>query len=173
MAGLRPGELRGVPQGHGWEPIPEPRYSIYFKLRFSKSACSFYQNCQKTSSRWPKTLSPLPRSSRTATTLSSPPKLLERLWPTPLPSERRLTSPPWTARSSRFVGPSGVGWLWSGLRTLLTRVVSMYPQCTVSVEGGKMVCKTGKFCHTQELKGGEMIEVQWISTHRRVNICKE
>lgn len=28
------------------------------------------------------------------------------------------------------------------------------------MEGGKMVCKTGKFCHIQELKGGEMIEVR-------------
>lgn len=31
------------------------------------------------------------------------------------------------------------------------------------MDGGKLVCKTGKFCHTQELKGGEMIEVRWAS----------
>lgn len=36
------------------------------------------------------------------------------------------------------------------------------PQCTVNLEGGKLVCKTGKFCHIQELKGGEMVEVQCI-----------
>lgn len=34
-------------------------------------------------------------------------------------------------------------------------------QCTVNMEGGKMVCKTGKFCHIQELVGGEMVEVSW------------
>ncbi|KAM3873105.1 fatty acid-binding protein 10-A, liver basic [Diretmus argenteus] len=30
--------------------------------------------------------------------------------------------------------------------------------CKVNMEGGKLVCKTDKFCHVQELKGGEMIE---------------
>ncbi|XP_070768158.1 fatty acid-binding protein 10-A, liver basic [Enoplosus armatus] len=31
-------------------------------------------------------------------------------------------------------------------------------KCIVDKEGGKLVCKTGKFCHIQELKGGEMVE---------------
>ncbi|CAL8249589.1 unnamed protein product [Boreogadus saida] len=31
-------------------------------------------------------------------------------------------------------------------------------KCTVTMDQGKMVCNTGKFCHVQELKGGEMIE---------------
>ncbi|XP_028984695.1 fatty acid-binding protein 10-A, liver basic [Betta splendens] len=31
-------------------------------------------------------------------------------------------------------------------------------KCTVNLEGGKLVCKTGKICHVQELKGGELIE---------------
>merc|ERR1712243_142314 len=31
-------------------------------------------------------------------------------------------------------------------------------KCTVNMEGGKMVCNTGKFLHVQELKGGEMVE---------------
>lgn len=35
-------------------------------------------------------------------------------------------------------------------------------QCIVNLEGGKLVCNTGKFCHVQELKGGEMVEVQYI-----------
>ncbi len=35
-------------------------------------------------------------------------------------------------------------------------------QCTVNLEGGKLVCNTGKFCHVQEIKGGEMIEVNYI-----------
>lgn len=34
------------------------------------------------------------------------------------------------------------------------------------MEGGKLVCKTGKFCHIQELKGGEMIEVRtWYESN--------
>lgn len=33
-------------------------------------------------------------------------------------------------------------------------------QCTVNIEGGKMVCKTDKLRHVQELKGGEMVEVK-------------
>lgn len=32
------------------------------------------------------------------------------------------------------------------------------------MEGGKLVCKTGKFCHIQELKGGEMVEVSYNDT---------
>ncbi|XP_022058079.1 fatty acid-binding protein 10-A, liver basic [Acanthochromis polyacanthus] len=31
-------------------------------------------------------------------------------------------------------------------------------KCIVNMEGGKLVCNTGKFTHIQELKGGEMIE---------------
>lgn len=67
-------------------------------------ACSLlFQSFQLMWSRWPRTSSQLLRSSRAAMTLSSPPKPPERLWPIPLPSARRLISPPWTARSSRFV----------------------------------------------------------------------
>lgn len=151
------------------------------------------------SSRWPRTSSPLLRSSRVAMTLLSPPRPLERLWPTPSPSARRLTSPPWTARRSGFVilkkqhrnsvlvyylilssvrnEPASVQdsvhvsvfftsvsfgsmpvsqYLWYLLCT------SFNPQCVVNLEGGKLVCNTGKFCHIQELRGGEMVEVQYI-----------
>ncbi|KAG7264115.1 hypothetical protein CRUP_018916 [Coryphaenoides rupestris] len=38
-------------------------------------------------------------------------------------------------------------------------------KCTVTMEGGKMICNTGKFCHVQELKGEEMIEVSLIQPH--------
>nr|AIL82448.1 fatty acid binding protein [Channa striata] len=31
-------------------------------------------------------------------------------------------------------------------------------KCTVNLEGGKLVCNTGKFSHTQELKGRELVE---------------
>lgn len=38
----------------------------------------------------------------------------------------------------------------------------IFNQCIVNLEGGKLVCKTGKFSHIQELKGGEMVEVWCI-----------
>ncbi|XP_026227957.1 fatty acid-binding protein 10-A, liver basic [Anabas testudineus] len=31
-------------------------------------------------------------------------------------------------------------------------------RCVVNLQGNKLVCNTGKFCHTQELKGGELVE---------------
>ncbi|KAF3692201.1 Fatty acid-binding protein 10-A, liver basic [Channa argus] len=31
-------------------------------------------------------------------------------------------------------------------------------KCTVNLDGGKLVCITGKISHTQELKGGELVE---------------
>ncbi|KAM9798181.1 fatty acid-binding protein 10-A, liver basic [Neosynchiropus ocellatus] len=31
-------------------------------------------------------------------------------------------------------------------------------KCIVKMEGGKMICDTGKFHHMQEIKGGELIE---------------
>ncbi|KAJ8289221.1 hypothetical protein COCON_G00018800 [Conger conger] len=31
-------------------------------------------------------------------------------------------------------------------------------KCTVRMEGGKLICQTDKFSHTQEIKGDEMIE---------------
>lgn len=33
-------------------------------------------------------------------------------------------------------------------------------QCIVNIEGGKLVCKTDRFHHVQELKGGEIVEVK-------------
>lgn len=41
-------------------------------------------------------------------------------------------------------------------------VSSSDPQCVVNLEGGKLVSKAGKFCHTQELKGEELVEVPYI-----------
>ncbi|XP_073703041.1 fatty acid-binding protein 10-A, liver basic-like [Garra rufa] len=32
-------------------------------------------------------------------------------------------------------------------------------KCIVKLEGGKLVCKTDRFSHIQEIKGGEMVEV--------------
>lgn len=68
----------------------------------NKNTCAL-QNSQQMSSRWPRTSSQSLRSSKLAMTLLSPPRLLEKPWPTPLPSARRLISPPWTARRSGFV----------------------------------------------------------------------
>lgn len=35
----------------------------------------------------------------------------------------------------------------------------MFQQCTVNLVGGKLVCKSDKFSHEQEVKGNEMVEV--------------
>lgn len=76
---------------------------LWVKTPVSETCPLLLQSSQPMWSRWPRTLSQLPRSSRAAMTSSSHPKPPERLWPTPLPSARRLISPPWMARSSRFV----------------------------------------------------------------------
>ena len=38
-------------------------------------------------------------------------------------------------------------------------------QCTVKLEGGKLICHTEKFTHIQEIKGGEMVEVSNPTRH--------
>lgn len=43
-------------------------------------------------------------------------------------------------------------------RTHIFWCVSFF-QCTVKLEGGKLVCHTDRFSHIQEIKGGEMVEV--------------
>lgn len=43
---------------------------------------------------------------------------------------------------------------------VICMISSSDPQCIVNLEGGKLVCNTGKFCHIQELKGAEMVEVR-------------
>lgn len=35
----------------------------------------------------------------------------------------------------------------------------MFQQCTVNLVSGKLVCKSDKFSHEQEIKGNEMVEV--------------
>lgn len=190
-----------------WKPLMQLHHSEV-KYNQTADACTFHcacidernvrfacQNFQKTSSRWPRASSPLLRSSRRVTTLLSPPRHLGRLWPTPLPSERRPTSPPWTARSSRFVLPwisTSQHWLFCALfliqfdvqNDLLLVQVSLFwrcllcelcpssdLQCIVNLEGGKLVCNTGKFSHIQELKGGEMVEV-WHIVHKLTHCLK-
>ncbi|XP_031596545.1 fatty acid-binding protein 10-A, liver basic [Oreochromis aureus] len=37
-------------------------------------------------------------------------------------------------------------------------------KCTVNIEGGKLVCKTDRLHHVQELKGGEMVETMTIGS---------
>ncbi|KAL2084758.1 hypothetical protein ACEWY4_020276 [Coilia grayii] len=35
-------------------------------------------------------------------------------------------------------------------------------KCTVQLQGGKLVCKTDKFSHVQEIVGGEMVETMTV-----------
>ncbi|CAI5663495.1 galanin receptor 1 [Sarotherodon galilaeus] len=37
-------------------------------------------------------------------------------------------------------------------------------KCIVNIEGGKLVCKTDRLHHVQELKGGEMVETMTIGS---------
>ncbi|XP_041844439.1 fatty acid-binding protein 10-A, liver basic [Melanotaenia boesemani] len=46
-------------------------------------------------------------------------------------------------------------------------------KCIVNIEGGKLVCKTGKMCHMQELKGGEMIETMTVGSTTLVRRSKK
>ncbi|KAG7264114.1 hypothetical protein CRUP_018915 [Coryphaenoides rupestris] len=46
-------------------------------------------------------------------------------------------------------------------------------KCTVTMEGGKMICNTGKFCHVQELKGEEMIETLTMGSTTLVRKSKK
>ncbi|MBN3273683.1 FA10A protein, partial [Polyodon spathula] len=39
-------------------------------------------------------------------------------------------------------------------------------KCTVNLDGGKLVCKTETFSHTQEIQDGEMVEVGTIKQWR-------
>lgn len=45
-------------------------------------------------------------------------------------------------------------------------VFNLLQQCTVHLANGKLVCKSEKFSHEQEVKGNEMVEVsdgkQWF-----------
>merc|ERR1712002_1378730 len=46
-------------------------------------------------------------------------------------------------------------------------------KCIVNLEGGKLVCNTGKFCHIQELKGGEMVETLTMGSTTLVRKSKK
>ncbi|XP_029929113.1 fatty acid-binding protein 10-A, liver basic [Myripristis murdjan] len=46
-------------------------------------------------------------------------------------------------------------------------------KCIVNMEDGKLVCKTGKFCHIQEIKGGEMIETLTMGSTTLVRKSKK
>lgn len=37
--------------------------------------------------------------------------------------------------------------------------LNLFQQCTVNMVNGKLVCKSDKFYHEQEIKGSEMVEV--------------
>uniref|UniRef100_A0A8C7ZQ02 Fatty acid-binding protein, liver-type n=1 Tax=Oryzias sinensis TaxID=183150 RepID=A0A8C7ZQ02_9TELE len=46
-------------------------------------------------------------------------------------------------------------------------------KCVVNMEGGKLVCKTGKFCHVQEIKGGEMVETMTVGSTTLIRKSKK
>uniref|UniRef100_A0A8C6WXG9 Fatty acid-binding protein, liver-type n=1 Tax=Neogobius melanostomus TaxID=47308 RepID=A0A8C6WXG9_9GOBI len=46
-------------------------------------------------------------------------------------------------------------------------------KCIVNLEGGKLVCNTGKFHHVQEIKGGEMIETLTMGSTTLVRKSKK
>ncbi|RVE62927.1 hypothetical protein OJAV_G00162670 [Oryzias javanicus] len=46
-------------------------------------------------------------------------------------------------------------------------------KCVVNIEGGKLVCKTGKFCHVQEIKGGEMVETMTVGSTTLIRKSKK
>ncbi|KAI9999961.1 hypothetical protein NQD34_011804, partial [Periophthalmus magnuspinnatus] len=46
-------------------------------------------------------------------------------------------------------------------------------KCTVNMEGGKLVCNTGKFNHIQEIKGGEMIETLTVGSTTLIRKSKK
>ncbi|XP_072316367.1 fatty acid-binding protein 10-A, liver basic [Eucyclogobius newberryi] len=46
-------------------------------------------------------------------------------------------------------------------------------KCTVKMEGGRMVCNTGKFNHIQEIKGGEMVETLTMGSTTLVRKSKK
>merc|ERR1712168_194259 len=60
--------------------------------------------------------------------------------------------------TSKTPGKSVTNSFTIGKEAEITTMDGKKLKCIVNMEGNKMVCKTGKFCHIQELKGGEMIE---------------
>ncbi|XP_061573272.1 fatty acid-binding protein 10-A, liver basic [Cololabis saira] len=60
--------------------------------------------------------------------------------------------------TSKTPGKSVTNSFTIGKEAEITTMVGKKLKCTVNMEGGKLVCNTGKFIHMQELKGGEMVE---------------
>ncbi|XP_017279236.1 fatty acid-binding protein 10-A, liver basic [Kryptolebias marmoratus] len=60
-----------------------------------------------------------------------------------------------------------------GKETEITTMDGKKLKCTVNLEGGKLVCNTGKVRHIQELKGGEMIETMTTGSTTLIRISKK
>ncbi|XP_062842072.1 fatty acid-binding protein 10-A, liver basic [Trichomycterus rosablanca] len=60
--------------------------------------------------------------------------------------------------TSKTPGKSVTNSFTIGKEAEITTMDGKKIKCTVKMEEGKLVCQTEKFSHTQELKGGEMIE---------------
>ncbi|CAJ1062751.1 fatty acid-binding protein 10-A%2C liver basic [Xyrichtys novacula] len=46
-------------------------------------------------------------------------------------------------------------------------------KCVVKMEGGKLICNTGKSTHIQEIKGGEMIETMTVGSTTLIRRSKK
>ncbi|KAM4601537.1 fatty acid-binding protein 10-A, liver basic [Polymixia lowei] len=75
--------------------------------------------------------------------------------------------------TSKTPGKSVTNTFTIGKEADITTMDGKKLKCTVNMEGGKLVCKTGKFCHIQELKGGEMIETLTMGSTTLVRKSKK
>uniref|UniRef100_A0A3Q2QVR7 Fatty acid-binding protein, liver-type n=1 Tax=Fundulus heteroclitus TaxID=8078 RepID=A0A3Q2QVR7_FUNHE len=66
--------------------------------------------------------------------------------------------------TSKTPGKSVTNSFTIGKEAEITTMDGKKLKCIVNMEGGKLVCKTGKFSHTQELKGGEMVETLTVGS---------
>ncbi|KAK5615796.1 Fatty acid-binding protein, liver-type [Crenichthys baileyi] len=66
--------------------------------------------------------------------------------------------------TSKMAGKSVTNSFTIGKEAEITTMDGKKLKCIVNLEGGKLVCKTGKLSHTQELKGGEMIETLTVGS---------
>ncbi|MEQ2290810.1 Fatty acid-binding protein, liver-type [Ameca splendens] len=66
--------------------------------------------------------------------------------------------------TSKTAGKSVTNSFTIGKEAEITTMDGRKLKCIVNLEGGKLVCKTGKLSHTQELKGGEMIETLTVGS---------
>ncbi|KAM6910775.1 fatty acid-binding protein 10-A, liver basic [Xenentodon cancila] len=75
--------------------------------------------------------------------------------------------------TSKTPGKSVTNSFTIGKEAEITTMDGKKLRCTVNMEGGKLVCNTGRFSHMQELKGGEMIETLTMGSTTLVRKSKK